>query len=156
MEGEKQLEIRIVIPGQPIQQERPRSRIVKPKGKSPFVSVYDSKRSKDNKAFIASCAVQVKPKEPLDCDLEVEIIFYRELLKSFSKKKIEQALAGQLRPNTKPDIDNYVKAVFDGINGIIWKDDARVVDLKTSKYYSDRPRTEVIVRTLESQQETLF
>lgn len=150
------MEIKIVIPGQPIQQERPRSRIVRPKGGAPFVSVYDSKRSKDNKAFIASCAVQVKPKEPLDCDLEVEIIFYRELLKSFSKKKIEQALAGQLRPNTKPDIDNYVKAVFDGINGIIWKDDARVVDLKTSKYYSDRPRTEVIVRTLESQQETLF
>ncbi|MGX7025849.1 RusA family crossover junction endodeoxyribonuclease [Vagococcus hydrophili] len=150
------MEIKIVIPGQPIQQERPRSRIVQAKGKAPFVSVYDSKRSKDNKAFIASCAVQVKPDVPLDCDLEVEVIFYRELLKSFSKKKTEQALAGQLRPNTKPDIDNYVKAVFDGINGIIWKDDARVVDLKTSKYYSDKPRTEVIVRTIESQQEKLF
>lgn len=150
------MEIKIIIPGQPIQQERPRSRIVKPKGGVPFVSVYDSKRSKDNKAFIASCAVQVKPRVLLDCDLEVEIIFYRELLKSFSKKKIEQALAGQIRPSTKPDIDNYVKAVFDGINGIIWKDDARVVDLKTSKYYSDKPRTEVIVRTIDSQQETLF
>ncbi|WP_207695550.1 RusA family crossover junction endodeoxyribonuclease [Enterococcus sp. DIV0212c] len=123
---------------------------------SQLVSVYDSKRSKGNKAFIAGCAAKVKPPVPLDCDLEVEIIFYRELLKSFSKKKTEQALAGQLRPNTKPDIDNYVKAVFDGINGIIWKDDARVVDLKTSKYYSDKPRTEVIIRTLSEQQESLF
>lgn len=149
-------EIKITIPGQPLQQERPRSRIVQAKGKSPFVSVYDSKRSKDNKAFIAGCADKVKPPIPLDCDLEVEIIFYRELLKSFSKRKTEQALAGQLRPNTKPDIDNYVKAVFDGINGIIWKDDARVVDLKTSKYYSDKPRTEVIVRTLSQEQETFF
>ena len=150
------MEIRIVIPGQPRQQARPRSRIMQPKGKKPFIIVYDDEADKKNKSYIASCAVQVKPKEPLDGNLAVEIIFYRELLKSFSKKKIEQALAGQIRPNTKPDIDNYVKAVFDGINGIIWKDDARVVDLKTSKYYSDRPRTEVIVRTLDSQQETLF
>ncbi len=149
-------EIRITIPGQPIQQERPRSRIVQAKGKAPFVSVYDSKRSKDNKAFIATCASRVRPQVPLDCYLSVEITFYRELLKSFSKKKIEQALAGQLRPGTKPDIDNYVKAVFDGINGIIWKDDALVVELKTAKFYSDRPRTEVVVKTLESQQEKLF
>lgn len=150
------MEIKLVIPGQPRQQSRPRSRIVTPKGKKPFITVYDDKPDKINKAFIASCATQVKPPEPFDCDLEVEIIFYRELLKSFSKKKIEQALAGLIRPSTKPDIDNYVKAVFDGINGIIWKDDARVVDLKTSKFYSDIPRTEVIVRTLEDQQEKLF
>lgn len=150
------MEIKIVIPGQPFQQERPRSKIVTPKGKAPFVSVYDSKKSKANKALIASYAQQVKPTVPLDCDLEVEIIFYKQVLKSFSKKQKEQALSGMLRPSTKPDIDNYVKAVFDGINGIIWKDDARVVDLKSSKYYSDRPRTEVIVRTLDSQQETLF
>lgn len=150
------MEIKFMIPGQPRQQSRPRSRIVTPKGKKPFISVYDDKPDKINKAFIASCARQFKPSEPLDGDLEVEIVFYRELLKSFSNKKKEQALAGLIRPNTKPDIDNYVKAVFDGINGIIWKDDARVVDLKTSKFYSEIPRTEVTVRTLEIQQDKLF
>lgn len=150
------MEIKLMIPGQPRQQSRPRSRIVTPKGKKPFISVYDDKPDRLNKAFIASCAKQVKPPKLLDGYLEVEIVFYRELLKSFSDKKKKMALAGIIRPNTKPDIDNYVKAVFDGINGIIWKDDARVVDLKTSKFYSDVPRTEVTIRTMESQQEELF
>lgn len=39
-------------------------------------------------------------------------------------------------PTTKPDIDNYVKAIFDSANNILWKDDSQVVSLIVRKNYS--------------------
>ncbi|WP_419958273.1 RusA family crossover junction endodeoxyribonuclease [Psychrobacillus psychrotolerans] len=60
--------------------------------------------------------------------------------------KPKQALIekGELRPTTKPDIDNYVKGVRDGLNKVIWQDDSQVVNLTVRKFYSMHPR--VVVR----------
>lgn len=58
---------------------------------------------------------------------------------SWSKKKQAQALAGAVRPTTKPDIDNVEKAVFDGLNGVVWKDDVQVVDVIKRKRYAEVP-----------------
>lgn len=49
------------------------------------------------------------------------------------------------RPNpavwatTKPDWDNFGKAISDGCNGIVWKDDAQVVEATVRKYYHPGP-----------------
>lgn len=59
-----------------------------------------------------------------------------------SKAKSAAALAGTIRPLTKPDVDNFAK-VIDALNGIVWRDDNQVVDLAVSKFYSDRPRLEL-------------
>lgn len=37
----------------------------------------------------------------------------------------------------RPDIDNYLKALFDAFNGIVYKDDSQIVQLKASKEYKD-------------------
>jgi Holliday junction resolvase RusA-like endonuclease len=46
---------------------------------------------------------------------------------SGSKKKQRAALAGEIFPTTKPDKDNVIKAVYDGCNGVLWRDDVQVV-----------------------------
>ncbi len=38
-----------------------------------------------------------------------------------------------------------IKAILDGLNEVAYKDDAQVVNVSASKYYSDDPRVEVIV-----------
>lgn len=38
---------------------------------------------------------------------------------------------------TKPDIDNIVKAVLDGLNGVAFKDDKQVVSVNATKFYND-------------------
>ena len=44
------------------------------------------------------------------------------------------------------DIDNVVKCIMDGLNGIAYKDDSQVVELSaSSKLDRDRPRTVVTV-----------
>lgn len=62
---------------------------------------------------------------------------------SWSGKKQRAALAGNLMPTTKPDADNVVKAVFDGLNGVAFKDDVQVVDLRVRKRYSATPAVRV-------------
>lgn len=69
---------------------------------------------------------------------------------SWSKKKQAQALAGSIRPTTKPDVDNVEKAIFDGLNGVVWKDDAQVVDVVKRKRYAEVPGVYVEITTMET------
>ncbi|MFC1526769.1 RusA family crossover junction endodeoxyribonuclease [Candidatus Latescibacterota bacterium] len=45
------------------------------------------------------------------------------------------------------DLDNCVKALLDGLNGVVWADDAEVTQLHVSKHLDPHtPRAEVVVR----------
>jgi Holliday junction resolvase RusA-like endonuclease len=59
--------------------------------------------------------------------LAVEIIFY--LTKPKAKKY-------RAFPDVRPDLDNYVKSVCDSLNGILWKDDACIVEIHARKMYA--------------------
>jgi len=45
-------------------------------------------------------------------------------------------------PAVRPDLDNYIKAIKDALNGIVWKDDGLIVQLNAGKLYAE-PNTEV-------------
>lgn len=78
--------------------------------------------------------------------MKVDII--RAIPKSFSKKKRVEALDGLLRPVSKPDTDNYVKAIADALNGVCYVDDSQVVSVVANKWYGLNPRIEVVVEEL--------
>ncbi len=61
--------------------------------------------------------------------------------KSWSKKKQREAI-GQYKI-TKPDTDNIIKAVLDGLNGLAYKDDNLVAVVECSKRYATSNYTEV-------------
>ena len=75
--------------------------------------------------------------------LKIKIMVYKSFPKSFSKEKRRLAESGKILPVVKPDIDNYVKAVLDGLNGILFLDDKQICDLLVGKRYSNYPRVEV-------------
>lgn len=130
--------IKFTVYGEPVAQGRPRASTV-----NGHVRMYDPKKSRDYKHYVRLAASQHKPKELLTGPLKMKVKVFRPTLKSFSKKKKKQAEEGTLRPTTKPDVDNYVKAIKDALNSVIWKDDSQVVDLQVSKFYSENPRIEV-------------
>ena len=68
--------------------------------------------------------------------------------KNDSKKKKEDKLSNILRPSKKPDIDNVVKLIADGLNGIAYKDDTQIIEIYATKFYSDKPRVEVIIEDI--------
>lgn len=40
---------------------------------------------------------------------------------------------------TRGDVDNYAKAICDGLNGVAWRDDKQIVDLRVRRMYRDAP-----------------
>jgi len=68
---------------------------------------------------------------------------------SWSKRKQQQALTGEIRPCVKPDIDNFVKAALDALNGVVFADDKQVVRVEAEKRYALQPKLVVTVAAVE-------
>ena len=51
-------------------------------------------------------------------------------------------------PAPRGDIDNYVKSVFDAFNGVVWEDDAQVVELRARKEYGPEAMISAFVQAL--------
>lgn len=69
---------------------------------------------------------------------------------SASKRRIMEA-NGRMHV-IKPDMDNIVKAVLDGCNGVVWKDDCQVCEMEAKKAYAgpgERVGVELVVEWLE-------
>lgn len=64
---------------------------------------------------------------------------------SWPKWKRERALAGEWPHLSRPDVDNLVKLVKDGLNGAAWLDDSQVTNVSGSKQYGSTPRTTVLL-----------
>ena len=75
---------------------------------------------------------------------------------SWSKRKQAAALAGTELPTKKPDADNVVKAIFDGLNGVVWIDDTQVVDMVVRKRYATVPGVAVRISNVEYQPQDLL
>lgn len=110
--------------------------------------MYDPAKSRDYKDYVRLAAAQHAPKSLLEGPVGMMLTVYRSIPKSFSKKKAAAAEAGEIRPITKPDVDNYLKGVKDALKGVIWKDDSQVVEVFTQKKYSGKPRIEIKIKEL--------
>lgn len=88
-----------------------------------------------------------------DAQLDMRILAFYSVAKSDSKAKRERKLCGTIRPTKKPDMDNVVKLVADALNLVAYKDDTQIVDCQCRKFYSETPRTEIIIRQLSPRKE---
>lgn len=139
--------ILITILGEPVAQGRPRMSTI-----NGHARAYDPKKSRTWKYFAAMIAGnEMNGSAPMEGDLSLSVRVFRKIPKSFSKRKIQAAKDGTIRPSTRPDLDNYVKGALDAVNGIVMKDDSQVVAFHEpfGKWYSDRPRIEIEVKELE-------
>lgn len=131
----------------PVEQARPRATRM---GKE--IRLYDPKKVAIFKRQLGMLARQQmldRGLEPFDGPLEVCMEFYRPVQASLSRKERARRLSGAHRPTVKPDLSNYIKALEDGLNGIIWVDDNRIVQIVAEKKYSDRPRIVIEVNKVD-------
>lgn len=136
--------IKIIVPGEPVPKGRHRSRIVQPRNRPAFIHTYPDPETVKYETAIAWCAKGVMgPRGLLLGPLEARITVWVPIPKSWSIKQQVRAMSGEIRPTSRPDGDNYQKAAMDAMNGIVYKDDAQIVDGSFSKRYSDSPRLEI-------------
>lgn len=107
---------------------------------------YTPKKTSDFESIVALYAKRAMAGcTQIDSACCLNLVFHMPIPKSWSQKKRSQAISGEIVPTSKPDLDNLIKAVKDGLNGIVWVDDAQVVRVVAEKKYSEKPRVECCV-----------
>ena len=118
-----------------------------------FATIFTDKKTRDyENALKAAGIAAMKGRPALDEAVSVIVRAFMPIPQSFSRKKREAALAGDLMPTGGIDLDNIVK-MLDGLNyhpprfkgdrekrPIIWRNDSQIVAMQAIKVYSDRPR----------------
>ncbi len=69
----------------------------------------------------------------------LSVTFGMRIPKSKPKRTQAAMAEGKIRPTTKPDADNLLKAVCDGLNGVAFEDDKQIVALRAEKVYAFEP-----------------
>lgn len=123
-------EIEFILYGPIVGKQRPRFRRVKTKEKE-FTSTYTPKKTKNYEDMIAEAYRKSYPDVAFpEGALEIEIYFYFQMPKSWSLKKKERMFNTPCMK--KPDLDNCIKSVQDGLNGVAFKDDSQITDTARS------------------------
>ena len=78
--------------------------------------------------------------EPVDGLLYVRLDFYVQIPKSWSKKKKEEKEGKHCDNNA--DLDNYVKATLDSLEGKYYNNDKQIAMIRARKYWSNDGRIE--------------
>jgi Holliday junction resolvase RusA-like endonuclease len=130
--------IKIEIPGSVTAKARPRA--------TRTGTIYTPARTASYEAVVRDLAARAMDgRAPFDVPLDVAITVYRPIPASWSRRRQAAALAGDLHPGSRPDLDNLAKAICDGLNGIAYRDDALICGLSLRKRYGDRERAEVTI-----------
>tara|TARA_R110002167_G_scaffold34895_11_gene111501 strand:- start:1711 stop:2151 length:441 start_codon:yes stop_codon:yes gene_type:complete len=131
LENDKLFKVSVTVAGPPVGKARPRF--------TRTGHVYTPAKSKDYEKLVSQSAwvamVQAKIK-PTEKPVYLEIEAYMPIPKSWSKAKQDQARMGVIRP-AKPDLDNIIKAILDGCNSVIYRDDVQVHSIKARKLYEN-------------------
>lgn len=136
----------IVVPGQP--QGKGRPRVGKVGG---HARMFTPAKTVSYEGLIAHAGQQaMQGRALIEGPVAVVVDMRCQVPASWSKTKKAQALIGKVRPITKPDQDNVLKAIFDGLNGVAWRDDVQVVDITSRKRYDALPGVVVEITPLET------
>jgi len=138
------VKVEFIVPGVP--QGKGRARIIKIAGHSRMMTPEKTVSYESLIAWTAHRAMQGAPliEGPVSVTLDIDC----QVPSSWGLPKKRKALAGLIYPTTRPDADNVLKSIADGLNGIVWKDDVQMVDVVLRKRYSDTPKVRVVVAEL--------
>ena len=82
--------------------------------------------------------------------LAIHLNFYFTPPKSYSKKRIRAIEAKEELFTKHLDLDNLVKAVTDGMNGVMYKDDSQIIGLTAGKHYGKKDYVDVKVQIIDN------
>ena len=110
--------------------------------------------SKKDKKDLLLQVMEYAPKQPITAPIRIILIFYMQRPKHhFRSGKYKHLLKKEVPffHSSTPDLDNIVKLVADALNGVFYKDDSQIAQLKAEKIYcnpSEKPKTEIHIEQL--------
>ena len=134
------MKIVFTVPGIPAGKMRPR---FARRGK--FVTTYQPEKDANREELISIFYRQAAPGlPPHDGAVSLKVTATFLIPKSWSKK--QKADPGA--KTSKPDLDNIVKSVKDGLNRVAWLDDAQVINVAASKHWGAQNGTIIEIERL--------
>jgi len=139
--------MKIVIPGKPVAQQRPRFY-----RRGNHVGTYSAQETDAGRwMLLANSQIDGRVTE---VPVKVDMVFVLPRPKGHYGTGRN---AGKLKssapdyPKSRPDIDNYCKWVLDCLNstGGVWKDDSQVVSMTAEKVYGENPETVIEITEID-------
>lgn len=135
--------VKFCVLGEPKAKSRPRASVI-----NGHARMYTPKDTV-NYENLVRYTYQSEVGEKLEGAISMDIKAYYPIPTSVSKKKREEMLTEKVAYLKKNDLDNTVKIIADSLNGIAYDDDKQIYRLSAEKYYSDKPRVEIELRSEE-------
>ena len=134
--------IRFHVPGKPVAKARPRVTTVNGKARS-----YTPAKTVNYESMVALAASKAMNGDAIyEGPVRIDVTATFPIPKGWSQKKRAS------RPihwhTARPDGDNILKAISDGMNDVVFRDDSQVAFAKVQKIYGDTPGVEVMVEAL--------
>lgn len=138
--------ISFTVPGTPVAKGRAKVTTI-----NGFARMYTPAKTVSYESTVALFASQAMAgRKPLDGPVSLSVHAVFAIPASWTKKRLRAHLDNPEYVIKKPDFDNLIKALCDGMNGVVWVDDCQVAALGyCSKVYGDQPRVDVTVGVLD-------
>lgn len=138
------ISLRFTIPGEP--QGKGRARIGRVGG---FSRMFTPAKTLAYEGLVAQMAQQAMAGAPLmQGPVSLSLHLFHTIPRSATKRQRADMLAGLVRPTKKPDADNVLKAIADGMNGVVWRDDVQAVEIRLTKRFAEVPGVIVTVEAI--------
>jgi Holliday junction resolvase RusA-like endonuclease len=122
------------------------ARIMKRRDGTMFVGKFDTGKGKAAQNDLMALLMPYRPPQPMQGPVCVRLTFCWPWRKSEPKRN---RTTGVMPCDTRPDVDNLCKLIFDCMTRLAyWSDDGQVAALAVLKAWGDRPGIGVAVDTL--------
>jgi Holliday junction resolvase RusA-like endonuclease len=131
----------IEMPGMPRAKDRPRF--------TKTGRVYSTSKTEGYEKAIGMIAnLAMRGKSPFECAVAARVIANIAIPDGWTMIQRRRAIEGVEMPISTPDLDNYLKAAFDALNGIVYRDDAQIVEISARKQYADKASIRIEITPL--------
>jgi Holliday junction resolvase RusA-like endonuclease len=127
----------IVIESSLAPQAKARPRLAIVGGRPQIYTPQKTARYEDGLRLLAQKAMAGQP--PTDEPVLLQALVRVPIPPSWSKGRKQAAHYGEIRPISRPDLDNFLKSIADALNRIVFWDDAQIVEIRALKYYDRDP-----------------
>ena len=122
--------MKFFVPGEPVGKGRPRFTT-----RNGFARAYTPSQTLDYENQIRDAYLTAGGKL-LEGPICIGVTAWLRMPGSASKRKKTLMTKREILPEKRPDLDNIVKAVLDGLNKAAYKDDSHIVSITAVKVYS--------------------
>lgn len=117
-----------------------------PKGWSRAVLTSSNKKMKPWRQEVAGTALAAMEDAELTCSGK-GVPFGLDLVFRFKRPKSVRKTV--LYKTTHPDTDKLIRAILDALTGIVWHDDAQVIEIRAKKEFGETPGATITVSELD-------